>query len=138
MITIYLTLTHSVGTWAKNACETYDLDMESLMFLAVEYCGKDVVKSLTDNGYARHNTIASPYYISVMFTETLHNMVQRLAKGTLFSISYIVNECLKYIKDHFEDFERWYDNQQLAHAEGIPGVPVTLKQRKEEKNNEND
>jgi len=111
MITLRLILTHSVAKWAENVCDTYDLDMESLIFQAVEYCGKDVVKSLTEDDYARYNTFTSPYYMTVMFTETLYNMVQQLAKGTLFSISYIVNGCLKYVKDNFEDFERWYDEK---------------------------
>lgn len=127
--------------WMKNVCDIYDLDLENLIFLMVEYARdnrRDFLELFSEESYVKFMSNKTETYMGfeVMLTETLNNLIEKAVEKTIYTTGYFLDRCIEFVSSHFEDFERWYDNNHLSHAEGIPGVPVTLKQRKEKKNNE--
>ena len=124
--------------WMKNVCDTYDLDLENLIFLIVEYAKdrrKEFLDLFSEESYIEFMSNKTETYMGfeVMLTETLNNTLEKAVKRTVYTTGYFLDMCIEFARSNFADFERWYDINHLSHAEGIPGVPVTLKQRKEKK-----
>lgn len=125
--------------WLKNVCDTYDLELENLIFLVVEYAKdnrREFLDLFSEESYVEFMSNKTETYMGfeVMLTETLNNTLEKAVKKTVYTTGYFLDRCVEFASSHFTDFERWYDINHLSTAEGIPGVPVTLKQRKENKN----
>lgn len=127
--------------WMRGVCETYDMDLENLIFLMTEYVMEhrtEFRELFNDERYFKFMTDKTETYMGfeIMLTETLNGMLEDAVRSTVYTTGYFLDTCIEFTGLHFSKFERWYDIKHLAHAEGIPGQLITLKQRKEEKNHE--
>lgn len=101
--------------WMKNICEAYDLDLENLIFLTVEYARdrrREFLDLFSEESYIEFMANKTEIYMGfeVMLTETLNNLLEKAVKGTVYTTGYFLDRCIEFVSSHFEDFERWYDN----------------------------
>ena len=114
MITKSFIIRKSNYDWMKNTCEAYDLDLENLIFLTVEYARdrrREFLDLFSEESYIEFMANKTEIYMGfeVMLTETLNNLLEKAVKETVYTTGYFLDRCIEFASSHFEDFERWYD-----------------------------